>query len=105
MTFRWVVQWARKKARMRTENRGLATEAIGVYRWREDETKAGCRRAEVGKRKKRERNRERETERERKKERREVVMMILWRKQTRIVYSKYTSNYGLNTRIAPDKKF
>ena len=64
MTFRWVVQWARKKARMRTENRGLATEAIGVYRWREDETKAGCRRAEVGKRKKRERNREREKERE-----------------------------------------
>lgn len=36
-------------------------------------------------------------------------MMILWRKQTRIVvvvvYSKYTSNYRLNTRIAPDKKF
>ena len=35
-----------------------------------------------------------------------MVMMILWRKQTRIVvYLKYTSNYGLNTRIAPDKQF
>ena len=38
-------------------------------------------------------------------ERKKEAMMILWRKQTRIVYSKYTSNYGLNTRIAPDKKF
>ena len=47
---------------------------------------------------------ERRRKRERKKE---TMVMILWRKQTRIVvvYLKYTSNYGLNTRIAPDKQF